>query len=80
MKTFRNKLNSCHKVKTSTGGNFHITLYECFFICFSVGSHMFINDSVYCFCVLFCVMNYMNNLRVVFSVLVPSRMVQCNTF
>jgi len=41
---------------------------------------MFINDSVYCFCVLFCVMNYMNNLRVVFSVLVPSRMVQCNTF
>jgi len=41
---------------------------------------MFINDCVRCFCVLFCMMNYMNNLRIIFSVLVPSRMVQYNTF
>lgn len=41
---------------------------------------MFINDCVYCVCVLFSMMNYMNNMRLIFSVLVPSLMVQCNTF
>jgi len=51
-----------------------------FLICFSFGCHMFINDCIYCVCILFCMMNYMNNMRVVFSVLVPSLMVHCNTF
>jgi hypothetical protein len=61
-----NKLSSCHIVKTSTGGNFRITLYECFCMCFSVGSHMCINDCVYYVCVLFCMMNYVNSMRVIF--------------
>ena len=41
---------------------------------------MFISDLVYCVCVLFCMMNYVNNMKVMFSVPIPSLMAKCNTF